>query len=91
VLCFESSSSMLSVEEQDILPLFANQVFELVSVFGLEIPRVSSDDIKDRSKADLFTKCFAIGQSTWLILQCIARALQGLGQYLTIPSSARHL
>lgn len=50
----------------------------LVEEFSLEIPHVTQDDIKDRSKSDAFTKLFAIGQSTWLVVQCIARAVHGL-------------
>lgn len=50
----------------------------LVDEFSLDIPYVSQEDINDRSKADVFTKLFALGQSGWLIIQCIARAVQGL-------------
>lgn len=50
----------------------------LVEEFSVEIPFIAMEDIKDRSKADMFTKLFAIGQSSWLIIQCIARAAQGL-------------
>ena len=50
----------------------------LVEEFSVEIPYVTRQGIKDRSKSDAFTKIFAIGQSTWLIVQCIARAAHGL-------------
>lgn len=50
----------------------------LVEEFSVEIPHVTRQYIEDRSKSDAFIKIFAIGQSTWLILQCIARAAQGL-------------
>lgn len=65
----------------DSIPLFANQVFELVREFGLQLPQISSDEIRDRSKADFFAKLFAIGQSSWLIVQCIARTYQGMGNH----------
>ena len=45
---------------------------------------MTGEDIKDRSKADIFTKLFAIGQSTWLVPQSIARADQGLGEILVL-------
>lgn len=35
-------------------------------------------DIKDLSKRDAFTKAFACIQSLWLVIQCIARAVDGL-------------
>lgn len=50
----------------------------LAEEFLVELPYITQEDIKDRSKSDAFTKLFAIGQSTWLIVQCIARAAQGL-------------
>ena len=50
----------------------------LVEEFSVDIPYLSREDIKDRSKSDAFTNLFAIGQSTWLIIECIARAAQGL-------------
>ena len=60
------------------LPLFADQIIMLVEEFSVEIPYLTREDIKDRSKSDAFTKLFAIGQSAWLILECIARAAQSL-------------
>ena len=50
----------------------------LVEEFSVEIPCLTQEEIKDRSKSDAFTKLFAIGQSAWLIVECIARAAQGL-------------
>ena len=60
------------------VPLFAGQVLMLADEFGIEIPPIAQEDIRDRSKSDVFTKLFAIGQSTWLIVQCIARATHRL-------------
>lgn len=39
---------------------------------------IKSDDIKDKSKADAFTKTFAIFQCGWLVIQSIARVAAGL-------------
>ena len=68
----------MSKQPYQSLPLFAEQLAMLVEEFSIEIPYVTQQEIKDRSKSDAFTKLFAIGQSTWLIVQCIARAAQGL-------------
>jgi hypothetical protein len=38
----------------------------------------TQDNLSDRSKSDAFTKIFAILQSTWLIVQCMARFSAGL-------------
>ena len=37
----------------------------------------TDDDISDRSKSDTFTKLFAIGQSSWLVVSSIARIYHG--------------
>jgi hypothetical protein len=42
----------------------------------LELP--AEKDIEDLKKADAFTKAFACIQSSWLIIQCIARVSAGL-------------
>ena len=46
------------------VPFFAAQVLMLIEYFSFEIPHITPEDIQDRSKADAFTKLFAIGQST---------------------------
>ncbi|KAG8529071.1 uncharacterized protein KY384_005706 [Bacidia gigantensis] len=63
---------------QPPVPLFAAQVLMLVEDLSFEIPYITPENIRDRSKADAFTKLFAIGQSLWLIIQSIARTAQGL-------------
>jgi len=42
------------------------------------ITKVTFSDIKDRSKGDSLSKGIAILQTTWFILQCVARREQGL-------------
>ena len=44
----------------------------------IEIPRVTAAAIEDRSKGDALSKIIAILQTTWFIVQCIARGQQGL-------------
>jgi hypothetical protein len=39
---------------------------------------ITKEAIKDKSKGDLLSKGFAILQTGWFILQCIARKIQGL-------------
>src|SRR5260221_11997074 len=43
-----------------------------------KLRKVSEEDIKDRSKGDILSKLIAITQTTWFILQCIARGQQKL-------------
>jgi len=44
---------------------------------GFKLPKITVSDIKDRSKGDL-SRLIAILQTTWFILQCIARGQQQL-------------
>ena len=44
----------------------------------IEFPTVTEKEIQDRSKADALSKLLAIGQTTWFMVQCLARAVQGL-------------
>ena len=43
-----------------------------------KLRKISEQDIKDRSKSDILSKLIAISQTTWFILQCIARGQQKL-------------
>src|SRR5260221_2135405 len=43
-----------------------------------KLRKISEKDIKDRSKGDILSKLIAILQTTWFILQCIARGQQKL-------------
>ena len=41
-------------------------------------PDITKDQIEDRSKGDVFSKGFAVVQTTWFIIQIIARGAYGL-------------
>src|SRR5258708_9213372 len=43
-----------------------------------KLHKISEGDIKDRSKSDILSKLISISQTTWFILQCIARGQQKL-------------
>lgn len=43
-----------------------------------QLPRISEDEIKDRSKEDLVVKLLALGQVLWLFIQLIDRKVSGL-------------
>src|SRR5258708_15045933 len=43
-----------------------------------KLRKISEENIKDRSKSDILSKLIAISQTTWFILQCIARGQQKL-------------
>ena len=51
---------------------------ELLTTGKIKFPTVTAEEIKDRSKADEFSKTIAIGQTSWFVAQCLARRLQHL-------------
>ena len=51
---------------------------ELIEDPNYEFPRIPTTEIRDRSKGDALSKCIAILQTTWFLLQCIARGYQRL-------------
>ena len=51
---------------------------KLLTAGKIEFPNVTAEEIKDRSKADGFSKTIALGQTLWFVAQCIARRAQHL-------------
>ena len=51
---------------------------ELIEDPEFEFPDITEAEIWDRSKGDALSKLIAILQTTWFILQCIARSQQQL-------------
>ncbi|KAF5318520.1 hypothetical protein D9619_011057 [Psilocybe cf. subviscida] len=47
---------------------------------SIDLPRISTRDLDDRSKGDTISKSIAIFQTCWFILQCLVR----LGQHLPL-------
>ena len=45
---------------------------------NMDIPEITAVEIEDRSKGDALWKIIAILQTTWFIIQCIARGQQRL-------------
>ena len=50
----------------------------LLSEGKIEFPNITVEEIKDRSKADGFSKMIALGQTLWFVAQCISRRAQHL-------------
>ena len=51
---------------------------ELLQDSNFKFPSITCADIQDRSKGDALWKTIAILQTSWFIIQCIARGLQRL-------------
>jgi hypothetical protein len=58
--------------------LTMKQFEELVRDPNIEFPPITPAQIQDRSKGDGLSKLLAILQTSWFILQCVARGFQGL-------------
>jgi hypothetical protein len=43
-----------------------------------DFPRISKMEIQDKSKGDFISKAVVILQTSWFVMQCIARGVQGL-------------
>jgi hypothetical protein len=62
----------------DPFPLNATQLHWLVRHKYVEYPSITRKELWDKSKQDTFTKVITACQVGYLVLQCIARAVQGL-------------
>ena len=74
----DSGGFVIQAPDFKAFPITAKQVHYLVQREYLEIPSITSREIWDKSKADLFAKIVASCQAIWLVTQTIARAIQGL-------------
>ncbi|POS75115.1 hypothetical protein DHEL01_v206492 [Diaporthe helianthi] len=73
-----SGGFLLQCPDCAAFPVNAASVHLLVSKGYVDLPDMTADEIKDKSKADSFAKFAAIFQGFWLIAQTIARLAQGL-------------
>jgi hypothetical protein len=58
--------------------LSLQDIEELVEKDEIEYPIISKEEIKDKSKGDALTKGLVLIQTTWFLLQCVARGAQHL-------------
>jgi hypothetical protein len=58
--------------------LSLKDIEDLVEKDEIEYPIISKEEIKDKSKGDAITKGLALIQTTWFLLQCVARGSQHL-------------
>ena len=58
--------------------LSLDDIEQLVRNKEIEYPIVAREEIQDKSKGDAVTKALVVLQTTWFLLQCVARASQHL-------------
>jgi hypothetical protein len=51
---------------------------DLAATSMIHFPSITDEEIRDKSKGDLLSKAVAVLQTTWFIVQCVARPSQGL-------------
>ena len=59
-------------------PLSFDRFQRLVHESKIDFPKITTEEIQDKSKADFLSKAIAILQTTWFLFQCVARSGQGL-------------
>ena len=64
------------VDGKEVLSL--KRIEQLVQTKQIEYPIVSRQELQDRSKGDTVAKLLAVSQTTWFLLQCVARASRSL-------------
>ncbi|KAI9430731.1 hypothetical protein F5148DRAFT_990528, partial [Russula earlei] len=58
--------------------LFPEQLHSYSLTGNGDFPRVAKEEIKDKSKGDFISKSLVILQTSWFVIQCIARGIKGL-------------
>jgi hypothetical protein len=69
---------VLYVDGESQATLTPRELHRLFSRGFVQMPTITEADIEDRSKGDVISKCVAILQLVWFIIQLIARYAQGL-------------
>ncbi|KAF4616278.1 hypothetical protein D9613_008780 [Agrocybe pediades] len=76
---FLQMCGFLLVDEDNTEQILTPWNLEWFSTQGMvDVPEIPESEIKDRSKGDIFSKTMVLGQTTWFVVQCIARIMQGL-------------
>jgi len=65
-------------KDQNGQVLTVDRFKELIKRPDFDLPDITEEDIEDRSKGDVLFKLIAILQTSWFIIQCIARGQQRL-------------
>ncbi|KAG2070559.1 hypothetical protein BDR04DRAFT_1054001, partial [Suillus decipiens] len=69
---------VLYIDNKPQAVLTPAELLQVVCDKSVEMPNVTEADIEDRSKGDLLSKCVAILQLLWFVIQIIARYAQHL-------------
>ena len=74
----DSGGFVLEPPDSVSFPITAKHLEYLVNRAYVAVPKITREEILDKSKADVFAKVVAGVQSIWFIGQCLARVITGL-------------
>ena len=75
----ETSNDDRSMSREDDKPLYPLQASDLVRCDGYEsFIMLTKAEIEDKGKSDWFAKSLVLLQTSWFVMQCIARAIEHL-------------
>ncbi|KDR71422.1 hypothetical protein GALMADRAFT_74889 [Galerina marginata CBS 339.88] len=69
---------VLADGDHDISVLTPSEFNQLLARKEIGFPLISEKEIQDRSKSDGLSSALVVGQTSWFIVQCISRKVQGL-------------
>jgi hypothetical protein len=73
---FAVMGGFVSHDGGEVLSL--ERIERLVESKAIEYPIASADEIRDRSKGDAVAKALVVFQTSWFLVQCVARGIQRL-------------
>ena len=74
----ERASQLQALKYPTSFSLTAPMIIALGQGCFLQLPPITTDDIEDKSKSDMFVKAVAVVQIAWMVVQVIAREIRRL-------------
>ncbi|EPS39462.1 hypothetical protein H072_6766 [Dactylellina haptotyla CBS 200.50] len=68
----------IKFRDWDSFPITGRQICYLIENGHINLPQITEQDIKDKSKADGLAKLIVLIQVAWFVIQVVARAIQHL-------------
>lgn len=69
---------ILYKDNEPLRTLSPDELAHLSQTKEIDFPNISEQEIEDRSKGDLISKGLVIIQTSWFVIQCIARGIEGM-------------
>ena len=74
----EEKNDTKSISQEDDVPLHPLLASDLIQDHLYSFAMPTEAEIKDRGKGDWLAKCLVLVQTSWFVMQCIARAVERL-------------